>query len=253
MSDDLAGQSISSPWFAGAGQITQGWRPGPGAYEPDHTGIDVALPVGTPIVAAWSGNLEERVDPSGFGNYEILHPDNASGVAIVLGHLAEYLVGPGHVSAGQAVGLSGSTGWSTGPHLHFQENIGAPASGYGGRDVNPYPALTAGAPAAVGGTPDLGQLPGDIWRATIPGQVVSWLGGPGSTGAGSAGSDPFGIAAAGRAVGTGIAGGITAAVDGTAQHISNAVNGELNAARGFVSKQLVALLVATVVVLVLFL
>lgn len=123
----------TSQWYKGDLPVTQRWHPGPGAYEPGHTGIDIGMPEGTPIFAPFAGTVKDLTNPGGFGTYEEFTPDSNSGIHIILGHLSKWLAS-GHVSAGQEIALSGSTGWSTGPHLHFQENTG-------GTDVNPSDIL----------------------------------------------------------------------------------------------------------------
>jgi len=83
-----------------------------------HNGIDVGVPVGTPIIAPASG-LVERVYVSGAGgNQLIIKHDN--GYTTGYAHLSDTLVWPGsRIRQGQTVALSGNTGRSTGPHLHF--------------------------------------------------------------------------------------------------------------------------------------
>ncbi len=104
---------------------------------PLHTGVDMAVSLGTPIVAAGSGN----VIWTGFGFYRgVYDPDDNYGLAIairhdfgyrgqnlftVYGHLSSVAVWPGQrVEAGQIIGTVGSTGRSTGPHLHFEVRLG---------------------------------------------------------------------------------------------------------------------------------
>lgn len=94
--------------------------------EGEHAGVDIGLPVGTPVgspadgVVVWSG-----WDSSGYGNLVIV----ANGdTRFYLAHLSEVLVEPGQqVSAEETLGLSGNTGLSTGPHLHFEVRVGGVA------------------------------------------------------------------------------------------------------------------------------
>jgi len=127
-----AGDSVYSPWFGKPVPITQGFYPGSG-YEPNHTGVDVGVGLGTPVYSDVTGTVQDLVDPTGFGNYEkiTVAGSGQNGVPldqIILGHLSKWLVPSGsQVTPGQEIGLSGSTGWSTGPHTHVQQDInGAP-------------------------------------------------------------------------------------------------------------------------------
>ena len=87
-----------------------------------HTGIDLAAPEGTPIAAAYGGTVEETGSTSGRGNYVLLsHGDN---LQTLYCHLSEIGVQEGNaVDAGGTIGLVGSTGMSTGPHLHFELRV----------------------------------------------------------------------------------------------------------------------------------
>ena len=84
-----------------------------------HAGIDVAVPVGTPVLAASTGTVVAAGPASGFGAWvKIAHP---GGVSTVYGHLSSWSVTVGQpVTAGQRVALSGNAGRSSGPHLHFE-------------------------------------------------------------------------------------------------------------------------------------
>ena len=85
-----------------------------------HTGLDVAAPTGTTIYAAASGTVTTVKSLSGsYGNYLII--DHANGVQTLYGHCSSILVSNGQsVSQGQAIATVGSTGNSTGPHLHLE-------------------------------------------------------------------------------------------------------------------------------------
>ena len=95
-------------------------------YPHFHTGIDLAAPLRTPVHAAADGVVllaAASVDPQGhlvgYGNYVLI--GHADGFATLYGHLDSVSVRTGDVvHQGQIVGLEGSTGWSTGPHLHFE-------------------------------------------------------------------------------------------------------------------------------------
>jgi murein DD-endopeptidase MepM/ murein hydrolase activator NlpD len=84
-----------------------------------HPGLDIAARTGQPIWAAESGVVLEVDVSYGYGNYvKILH---SAGYVTLYGHLSQALVEPGDVvEKGQVIGAAGSTGISTGPHLHFE-------------------------------------------------------------------------------------------------------------------------------------
>ncbi len=98
-----------------------------GAFQRYHTGIDLAAPYGTPIVAAKSGQVEVAGWSSvGYGFHVVL--DHGGGVETLYAHMSRIAVRPGAwVEAGQVIGYVGSTGWSTGPHLHFEVRVGGVA------------------------------------------------------------------------------------------------------------------------------
>ena len=85
-----------------------------------HQGVDIPLSVGEPIYAAFNGKVRyARYNTGGYGNLVIIRHDN--GLETYYGHLSERMVEPNQwVEAGQIIGLGGSTGRSTGPHLHFE-------------------------------------------------------------------------------------------------------------------------------------
>lgn len=89
----------------------------------EHNGIDIAAPMGTPVVAAKSGVVKRAYHSSSYGNVIfILHKN---GYESVYAHLKRRLVNQGdHVKLGQVIGQVGSTGHSTGPHLHFEVHNG---------------------------------------------------------------------------------------------------------------------------------
>jgi murein DD-endopeptidase MepM/ murein hydrolase activator NlpD len=87
-----------------------------------HNGIDYAAPTGTPIRTIGDGVVTFSGVQRGYGNVvEIMHRD---GKSTLYAHMHEIGVRKGqHVSQGQLIGTVGSTGWSTGPHLHFEFRI----------------------------------------------------------------------------------------------------------------------------------
>ena len=95
-----------------------------------HEGVDLSAPQGTPIYAAKSGKVTTTSYQAGGAGYyvSINHGDGFSSVYM---HMTHYIVKPGdYVNAGQVIGYVGSTGGSTGPHLHF-------GIAYNGTYVNP--------------------------------------------------------------------------------------------------------------------
>ena len=101
------------------GRVTSryGYRP---RFRRMHYGIDLGLSVGDTVRAAFSGKVRlTKYERGGYGFYVILRHDN--GMETVYGHLSRFLVKPDQrVEAGQPIALGGSTGHSTGPHLHFE-------------------------------------------------------------------------------------------------------------------------------------
>ena len=89
-----------------------------------HTGVDYAAPRGTPILAAGNGIVEKAGRTSGYGNFTLIRHTN--GYETAYAHQTSFANGivPGaRVSQGQIIGYVGSTGLSTGPHLHFEVRI----------------------------------------------------------------------------------------------------------------------------------
>jgi len=116
--------------------VTQGFGPTSAPFEPPgfgyphfHTGVDLAAPIGTPVRAANDGFVEAagtQVDalgiPVGFGNYIKVAVGGSE--EEIYGHLSAVLVEPNQVvKAGEVIGAVGSTGNSTGPHLHFEVRV----------------------------------------------------------------------------------------------------------------------------------
>lgn len=85
-----------------------------------HQGVDLPLKTGDPVYATFDGRVRiSQYNTGGYGNLVILRHDN--GLETYYGHLSERLVQPDQwVEAGQIIGYGGSTGRSTGPHLHFE-------------------------------------------------------------------------------------------------------------------------------------
>jgi len=88
-----------------------------------HEGVDISSSKGDPILAAASGIVEYSGYNSGFGNHVII--DHKNGYRTIYAHSSKLLVKKGElVIKGQKIALVGSTGLSTGPHLHFEIRIG---------------------------------------------------------------------------------------------------------------------------------
>ncbi|MHB8717989.1 MAG: M23 family metallopeptidase [Candidatus Dormibacteria bacterium] len=93
-----------------------------------HTGIDLAAPRGTPVYAVSGGIVHVVAGSSGFGLHEVI--DAGGGLAYLYGHLGTTLVADGSaVAPGSLIGFVGSTGNSSGPHLHFEvDSSGVPVN-----------------------------------------------------------------------------------------------------------------------------
>ncbi|QKX50196.1 peptidoglycan DD-metalloendopeptidase family protein [Planococcus glaciei] len=113
-----------------------------GAGAESHLGLDIAAPTGTPIGASVSGYVSYAGYMGGYGNVVILtHSINGRSYATVYGHMSRVGTSVGQaVSQGQKIGEVGSTGRSTGPHLHFEIHIGS-WNGARSNAVNPAPYI----------------------------------------------------------------------------------------------------------------
>lgn len=112
---------LGRPLPAGAVLVTQWFGEHPEWYArfglAGHNGLDYGVPEGTPVLAAHEGVLQSDYDPEGYGLYVRV----INGYMLTIyAHLSAVEVPDGtHVVKGQQIGLSGNTGNSTGPHLHF--------------------------------------------------------------------------------------------------------------------------------------
>jgi murein DD-endopeptidase MepM/ murein hydrolase activator NlpD len=131
---------ISQPF----GPSSYWFEPAYGSYPHFHTGIDLVEPFGSPVYAADDGVVALVGSSSqGYGNYVVIA--HSGGLDTLYGHLATSLVKVGdRVSQGQPVGMEGSTGNSTGAHLHFELRINQ-------KPVDPSPYLPPGAPSPYNG------------------------------------------------------------------------------------------------------
>jgi murein DD-endopeptidase MepM/ murein hydrolase activator NlpD len=114
-----AAASIPSHWpldmkgFVTRGQVRTG------VPDESHPGIDIAVPIGTPVRASGGGTVAAAGYDADYGLFVLLrHP---SGYETMYGHASRLLAAEGDaVQAGQVIGLSGNSGRSTAPHLHFE-------------------------------------------------------------------------------------------------------------------------------------
>jgi murein DD-endopeptidase MepM/ murein hydrolase activator NlpD len=142
--DSTAGLTGAAPTSLGVpvnGVITQGFGPSSLAFEGAltfdgvtyphfHTGLDIAGPFDSPVVAAADGvvaiagaETDSQGHLVGYGNYVVIA--HAGKMITLYGHLDQVLVHVGQVvHAGDLIGLEGSTGNSTGPHVHFEVRVG---------------------------------------------------------------------------------------------------------------------------------
>ncbi len=87
--------------------------------EGSHAGLDIAVPTGSYILAAGAGRVMEAAEDPTYGLYLLL--DHGAGYQSLYAHASELLVEPGDlVRTAEVIGLTGSTGRSTAPHLHFE-------------------------------------------------------------------------------------------------------------------------------------
>ena len=135
------------------GIVTQSFGPTDFSIEPPvtyngvfyphfHTGLDIAAPLDQPVGAAAAGvvilatsSVDSAGHLAGYGNYVVV--EHGDGFVTLYGHLDKLLVSTGQaVQQGQVIGLLGSTGWSTGPHVHFEIRVND-------KPVDPAPYLAA--------------------------------------------------------------------------------------------------------------
>ncbi|WP_405494016.1 transglycosylase family protein [Streptomyces sp. NBC_00096] len=122
----VSGASISARYHQSGG-----WAAG------HHTGIDFAVSTGTPVKAAAAGTVVSSGWQGAYGNAVVIKHDD--GRYTLSAHLSSATASTGErVSAGEQIGRSGSTGNSTGPHLHFEVRS---SNGYGA-DINPVTWLS---------------------------------------------------------------------------------------------------------------
>ena len=128
--------TVSQPF----GPSTFWFEPPYGGFSHFHTGIDLVEPFGSPVFAADDGVVAlVGSSSSGYGNYVVIA--HSGGLDTLYGHLSTALVKAGQaVTQGTPIGLEGSSGNSTGPHVHFELRINQ-------TPINPAPYLPPGAPS----------------------------------------------------------------------------------------------------------
>jgi murein DD-endopeptidase MepM/ murein hydrolase activator NlpD len=111
-----------------------------------HTGIDIACPTGSEVFAVQSGTVTGTTWGKSYGTQIVIDQDAIEGAKRIPGgwaiyaHLSKVLVKPGDkVKKGDKIGLSGNTGNSTGPHLHYE--IRNQLRWTGGKDQDPMPFI----------------------------------------------------------------------------------------------------------------
>ena len=117
--DQTSGVSLPKHWpLDEAGYITRG-QVKAGGRDEAHPGIDIAVPVGNLVRASGGATVEQAGEDPEYGFYVLLnHPEEYQ---TMYGHLSRILVTAGNtVTAGEVIGLSGNSGRSTAPHLHFE-------------------------------------------------------------------------------------------------------------------------------------
>ncbi len=113
------GLSVPRHWpLDEPGYITRG-QVGTGTGDEAHPGLDIAVATGSIVRASGGGTVHQLGEDPEYGFFVLLdHPDEYQ---TMYGHLSRILVGPGaSVAPGQVIGLSGNSGRSTAPHLHFE-------------------------------------------------------------------------------------------------------------------------------------
>lgn len=112
-------------WPVSGARLTQGVGPRRHpvfGYRSCHTGIDLAAPTGTPIYATASGIVTAVTTLRAYGKVVIMY--HGGGMSSMYAHMSRFNTSVGSaVAVGEVIGFVGSTGWSTGPHLHFEVHL----------------------------------------------------------------------------------------------------------------------------------
>lgn len=132
--DEIAANAWQLPVAPGVYHLTAGFGDSSGLWVHTHTGLDFAAPSGTPIMSVANGVVTSTEYAGAYGNQTIVTLED--GTEIWYCHQESFGVSPGDsVRGGQVIGFIGSTGNTTGPHLHLEVRPGA------GDPVDPLPAL----------------------------------------------------------------------------------------------------------------
>ena len=117
-----AGGGMTKP-FKGDAPISQGFMNRSSRYKSGyHTGIDYAVPSGTEIYSTLPGRVAESAYHNAWGHYVLIN--HGKGRTLRYGHFSKRLVNAGdQVEDGSLIGLSGNTGQTTGPHLHYEARV----------------------------------------------------------------------------------------------------------------------------------
>ena len=120
------------------GKITTAYKkPGKMWSKGYHTGVDFAMPIGTPVLAVADGKIENASWGKSYGKQVV---QKVAGGWVIYAHLDKVRIKPGQIAKkGDVIGEVGSTGNSSGPHLHFEmrDNIRWSA----GKDIDPKEIL----------------------------------------------------------------------------------------------------------------
>lgn len=122
-----------------------------------HAGVDIPGPMGTPVYATADGVVERSGRAGGYGN--LVEINHGKGIETRYGHLSKILVAENsRVHRGQLIGLMGSTGRSTGSHLHYEVRVD-------GRAINPVPFLQTAAFAKA-------EAPAQLQKVAMGGPIA---------------------------------------------------------------------------------
>lgn len=133
--DEIAANAWVLPIAPGVYHLTGTFGESSSMWATTHTGLDFAAPSGTSIMSVANGVVTSTEYDGSYGNLTIITLED--GTEIWYGHQTSFLVSPGDaVRGGEVIGTVGSTGNTTGPHVHIEVRPGA------GDPVDPYAALT---------------------------------------------------------------------------------------------------------------
>ena len=148
-----------------------GWRQHPVVgYSRFHTGMDMGADTGTPVVASYSGQVSVADWLGGYGLAVVLDHQKKSQETLY-GHLSELFVKPGEwVKQGEVIGRVGSTGMSTGPHLHFELRK---LTDQGWVAIDPHNQIEM-ALAKVLNTLQVAEVPSQAFISTLSDKTKDW-------------------------------------------------------------------------------